>query len=51
MTNILTKLFKNEEGQAMTEYGLIIAIVAVVVAVALVTLAGNLTGLFNGITF
>lgn len=42
---------RREEGQGMVEYALIIALVAVVVAVALTTLSGKITTLFNGITF
>ncbi|PKO22243.1 MAG: Flp family type IVb pilin [Chloroflexi bacterium HGW-Chloroflexi-1] len=41
---------KNEEGQGMAEYGLIIALVAVVVIVALTALGGGLTGIFDAIT-
>lgn len=49
MLSKLRKLWAEEEGQGMTEYGLIIAIVAVAVAVALVTLRDKLIGLFEGI--
>jgi pilus assembly protein Flp/PilA len=42
---------EQEEGQGMAEYGLILALVAVVVAVALTALAGNLSTLLTGITF
>lgn len=51
MKNQLMQIFKDEEGQAMTEYGLIIALVAVVVMAGLGVLAGNINGLFNGISF
>jgi len=37
----------DESGQAMTEYGLIIALVALVVIAALTYVSGGLTGLFN----
>lgn len=47
----LMGLIKNEEGQGMVEYGLIIALVAVVVAVALGVMSGNISALFNGLTF
>lgn len=39
-----------EKGQGMVEYGLIIALVAVVVIAALVLLGGQLGTLFNGVT-
>ena len=43
-------LLKREEGQGMVEYGLIIALVAVVLIVALTALSGGLTNTFNTIT-
>jgi pilus assembly protein Flp/PilA len=45
----LCVLFKNREGQAMVEYGLIIALVAIVVIVAITLLGNNLGSLFNNI--
>ena len=36
----MKKFFKNESGQGMVEYGLIIALIAVVVIVALTNLGG-----------
>ena len=39
---------KKEKGQAMVEYGLIIALVAIVVIIAITALGGNLSGIFNG---
>jgi pilus assembly protein Flp/PilA len=39
----------NEKGQGLVEYGLILALVGVVVAVALSSLATDITGLFNTI--
>ena len=38
-----------EEGQTMAEYGLILALIAVIVAVSLTAVQGSLTGVFNGI--
>lgn len=49
--NKLLQIFRNEEGQAMTEYGLIIALVAIIVAASLTLLQGKLTTLFTNITF
>ncbi|WP_339060545.1 Flp family type IVb pilin [Tepidibacillus marianensis] len=40
---------QNEEGQGMVEYGLIIALIAVVVIVALTAMGGNLSTMFNGV--
>lgn len=47
--NKFMQILKNEEGQAMTEYGLIIALVAVVVIVALGAIGTNLNTKFTGI--
>jgi pilus assembly protein Flp/PilA len=41
------RLWKEEEGQGMAEYGLILALVALVVAAALTALSVNLTNLFD----
>ena len=38
---------KSEKGQGMVEYGLIIALVAIVVIAAIVLLGGNLNGIFQ----
>ncbi len=44
------RFFKEEAGQGMVEYGLIIALVAVVLIAALVALNGGLADIFNRIT-
>ncbi|MDP4120098.1 MAG: Flp family type IVb pilin [Bacillota bacterium] len=47
---MLKKFFnsiKSEDGQGMVEYGLIIALIAIVVIVALVTLGPKIANLFN----
>lgn len=46
----LMVLLKEEEGQGMVEYGLIIALIAVVVIVALTTMGTDLTGIFTKIS-
>ena len=40
----------NEEGQGMVEYGLIIALVAVVVIIGLTALGTKANGLFSGLS-
>ncbi|SBV97731.1 Flp/Fap pilin component [uncultured Eubacteriales bacterium] len=45
----LINLFKDESGQGMVEYGLIIAVVALVVVVALTAVGTNLSDKFDGI--
>lgn len=44
---MLKKFFKDESGQGMVEYGLIIALVAVAVIVAISALGTNIGGIFN----
>ena len=44
---MLRKWFKDEEGQGMVEYGLIIGLIAIVVIVALVALGPKLRDLFD----
>ena len=43
----LMGLFKDETGQAMTEYGLIIALIAVVVILVLTTMGGQIRTMFQ----
>lgn len=46
----LRRLGRDEEGQGMVEYGLIIGLVAIAVVVALVALTGGLNNIFAAIT-
>ena len=41
---------RRQKGQAMVEYGLIIALIAIVVIIALIALGGKLTSLFNNVS-
>ncbi len=45
----LTRLHHQEDGQSMVEYGLIIALIAVVVVAALTLLGGHVSTLFGTI--
>ncbi|WP_301956089.1 Flp family type IVb pilin [uncultured Eubacterium sp.] len=45
---MLKKFFKDESGQGMVEYALIIALIAVVVIVAITALSGGISDTFNG---
>ena len=45
----MKKFLKNEEGQGMVEYGLIIALVAVIVIAGISLLGNNIGSLFNNI--
>jgi pilus assembly protein Flp/PilA len=38
---------RSEKGQTMAEYGILVAVIALVVVVAAITLGSSLTGLFN----
>lgn len=45
---MLMNWLRDEEGQAMVEYGLIIALIAIVVIVALLALGPRIRDLFEG---
>ena len=49
MKAFIKKLVAGEEGATMVEYGLIVALIGVVVAVAVTTLGTNLSSKFNGV--
>lgn len=49
MLTKLTSLVRNDEGATAVEYGLMVALIAVVIIGAVTLLGGNLTGLFNQI--
>ena len=48
---LLKRLFREEEGASMVEYGLLVALIAVVVAAAVGPLGQRIAELFDGITF
>jgi pilus assembly protein Flp/PilA len=47
MMNLFKKLVKGEEGQGMVEYGLIIAVVALIAVAGLTLLGGDLSDFFK----
>jgi len=47
LLDTIKKLVLEEEGQGMVEYGLILALVSVVVIVILTAIGGRLTGVFE----
>ncbi|MEH7333229.1 Flp family type IVb pilin [Neobacillus drentensis] len=50
MLKKIKNLVVQEEGQALTEYGLIIALVAVLIAGALITFKGKIADVFTTIS-
>ena len=53
MTNLLVRLqnmFRNEKGQGMVEYGLIIGLIAIVVVATLVILGPQISKVFTKIS-
>ncbi len=46
---LLTRLQRDEEGQGLAEYALIIVLVAIAVVTALTALGTQITGTFDGI--
>jgi pilus assembly protein Flp/PilA len=50
MSKFVTRFFKDESGATAIEYGLIAALVAVVLVTALTAMGGSLENTFNGIS-
>lgn len=48
--SLMMRLFKEEEGQGMTEYGLILALVAVVAIVGLKVLGPKISAMFTTVS-
>ena len=49
MVNKMKQLVMEEEGQGLSEYGLVLAGVVTVVAAAIILLKDEITGLFTGL--
>ena len=49
MRNIVTRLMKSEKGATAIEYGLIAALIAVIIITALTTLGTKLSAVFNSV--
>jgi len=45
----VTKFWKNEDGQGLAEYALILALIAIVAVGAVTLLGGNITSILNSI--
>ena len=49
MLNLVKKFVREEEGATMVEYGLMVALIAVVCIGAVSLIGTNLTGMFTGV--
>lgn len=50
-TTILRSVLRREEGATMVEYGLMVALIAVVAVAGVTTLGGNVKTTFEGLVF
>ncbi len=50
MLQVLNRLVREEDGQGMVEYGLILALIAIVVIAAVTGIGEKLVEIFNGIS-
>ncbi len=48
VVSLLVTRMRREEGQTMAEYGILIAVIALVVVAAALLLGGSISSLFNG---
>ena len=49
LSRLLSRIYRDNEGQALVEYALILALVAVVVIVVLTTLGGHVSNTLNNV--
>ena len=47
VVSLMLMRVRREDGQTMAEYGILIAVIALIVVVAAVVLGSSITGLFN----
>lgn len=45
--NIYNRIFSSEKGQDLTEYGLLVALIAIVVLIAVIVFGGNVSNFFS----
>jgi pilus assembly protein Flp/PilA len=48
--DVTESLKKREEGQTMAEYGVVLAVITLVVVVAITALSGSISGAINAVT-
>ena len=49
MRKLFTRLFKEEEGQGLTEYALILGAIAIAVIIILIAIGGQINSIFQGV--
>ncbi len=49
MMNLMMRLWKDEEGQGMVEYGLIIALISIALIIILGLMSGSLSDIFQDV--
>lgn len=47
---LMQRLWKQEEGQGLTEYALLLATIVIIVGIVLIIFSDKLKGLFNGMS-
>ena len=47
LVGMLSARMRSERGQTMAEYGILIAVIAIIVVIAATTLGGNISSLFS----
>ena len=50
MKNLITRFIREEEGQDLVEYALLLALIALVVALAIPTLTAAISGVYNRVS-
>lgn len=50
MKNLMIRVFKEEEGQGLTEYGLLVGLIALGVVAAVTALGGQISAVFDTLT-
>lgn len=48
--NLITRLLREDRGQGLVEYGLIIGLISLVAIAMLTSMGGSLTGMFDSIS-
>lgn len=49
ISGLFRRLFRNEDGQTMAEYGVVLAVITIGVVATLILLSGSITNAFNAV--